>query len=64
MYHFVIILSCALIMINLSDLPSKVPEDSARYHIFRFKHNYEGDSFDSNGNVKLCDASNILSIWF
>ena len=33
----------------MSSLPSKIPEDCARYHLFRFKHNYEGDSFSSNG---------------
>ena len=34
---------------NISELPSKVPTDGARYHLFRFKHTYEGDSFESNG---------------
>jgi len=33
---------------DVSSLPSKIPEDCARYHLFRFKHNYEGDSFSSN----------------
>ena len=35
---------------DVTELPEKVPSDGARYHLFRFKHNYEGDSFDSNGN--------------
>ena len=34
---------------SISELGSKVPADSARYHLFRFKHTYEGDSFESNG---------------
>ena len=34
---------------HVSELGSKVPVDSARYHLFRFQHTYEGDSFNSNG---------------
>ena len=34
---------------TISELPSKVPTEGARYHLFRFKHTYEGDSFESNG---------------
>jgi len=33
---------------DVSELPSKVPEDAARYHLFRFKHNHEGDYLESN----------------
>jgi len=31
-----------------AELPSKVPEDSARYHLFRFKHTHQGDYKESN----------------
>lgn len=34
---------------DISSLASKIPDDNARYHLFRFKHMYEGDSFNSNG---------------
>jgi len=33
---------------TICELPNKVPDDTARYHLFRFKHTYEGDAFDSN----------------
>jgi len=33
---------------SVSELPSRVPSDSARYHVFRFKHNHEGDYLDSD----------------
>ena len=39
---------------TISELPSKVPTEEARYHLFRFKHTYEGDSFESNGQCTLC----------
>jgi len=32
---------------DISDLAGKVPEDSARYHLYRFKHNHEGDYLES-----------------
>jgi len=32
---------------SVEQLPGKVPEDAARYHLFRFKHNYEGDYLES-----------------
>ena len=38
---------------DVSGLAEKVPEDSARYHLFRFKHNYEGDYLESNGRNLL-----------
>ena len=31
------------------ELASKVPEDSARYHLYRFKHTHQGDYRESNG---------------
>jgi len=33
---------------STEELPSKVPETGARYHLFRFKHNHEGDHLESN----------------
>jgi len=32
----------------LEQLPAAVPSDTARYHIFRFKHNHESDYIESN----------------
>ena len=32
-----------------AELASKVPEDSARYHLYRFKHTHQGDYRESNG---------------
>ena len=37
--------------VDITTLPSKVPTECARYHLFRYKHNYEGDSLESNGMV-------------
>eukprot|EP00092_Neocalanus_flemingeri_P022414 GFUD01024311.1.p1 GENE.GFUD01024311.1~~GFUD01024311.1.p1 ORF type:complete len:346 (+),score=116.64 GFUD01024311.1:94-1131(+) len=33
---------------DISELPGKVPEDGAAYHLFRFKHTHEGDYLESN----------------
>ncbi|KAJ8301802.1 hypothetical protein KUTeg_020789 [Tegillarca granosa] len=33
--------------VNLKSLPSKVPEDHPRYHVFVFKHTHEGDYTES-----------------
>ena len=30
-------------------LADKVPEESARYHLFRFKHTHQGDYRESGG---------------
>ena len=35
--------------LTTSELAAVVPEDSARYHVFRFKHTHEGDYLESNG---------------
>ena len=35
--------------VDITTLPSKVPTECARYHLFRYKHNYEGDSLESSG---------------
>ena len=37
---------------TVQDLPAAVPSDAARYHVFRFKHNHEGDYLESNGNIR------------
>ena len=44
---------------TISELPGKVPTDGARYHLFRFKHTYEGDSFESNGEWVLGCGRNV-----
>lgn len=31
----------------VGDLPKRVPESAARYHLYRFDHNYEGDFYHS-----------------
>ena len=31
------------------ELADKVPEESARYHLFRFKHTHQGDYRESGG---------------
>ena len=31
----------------VSGLPSRVPDSAARYHLYRFDHNYEGDFYHS-----------------
>jgi len=33
---------------SMEQLVKKVPEDKARYHLFRFKHTHEGDYMESN----------------
>lgn len=38
--------------VSLDKLPSKVPTDSARYHLFNFKHTHEGDYMESIGKVE------------
>ena len=34
-------------------LAGKVPEESARYHLFRFKHTHQGDYKESNGECRV-----------
>ena len=48
---------------TISELPSKVPTDGARYHLFRFKHTYEGDSFESNGEWAETNVEEIIFIF-
>ena len=38
---------------STEELGAKVPEDSARYHLFRFKHSHQGDYKESNGEDGL-----------
>ncbi|XP_045165992.2 twinfilin-1-like isoform X2 [Mercenaria mercenaria] len=33
--------------VSIKELPSKVPSETARYHLFSFKHIHEGDSLNS-----------------
>ena len=48
---------------TISELPSKVPTDGARYHLFRFKHTYEGDSFESNGEWAETNVEEIIFLF-
>lgn len=48
--------------VDITTLPSKVPTECARYHLFRYKHNYEGDSLESNGMV--CFVNAIVRVTF
>ena len=34
---------------EIADLPKRVPQDSARYHFFLYKHSHEGDYLESVG---------------
>ena len=36
-----------------------MPEDSAKYHVFRFKHSHESDYLESNGETVLPPANQI-----
>ena len=38
---------------STEELGAKVPEDCARYHLFRFKHTHQGDYKESNGEAVL-----------
>lgn len=35
--------------IIIEKLPSKVPSETARYHLYKFKHTHEGDYTESIG---------------
>lgn len=39
--------------IAIEKLPSKVPADTARYHLYRFKHTHEGDYNESIGKFNI-----------
>lgn len=45
--------------ITIEKLPSKVPKDSGRYHLYRFNHTHEGDYMESIGMCIL-----LLFIFF
>lgn len=34
---------------EIADLPKRIPQDSARYHFFLYKHSHEGDYLESVG---------------
>lgn len=36
--------------VSLDKLPTKVPADAARYHLYNFKHTHEGDYMECIGN--------------
>lgn len=36
--------------VSLDKLPTKIPADSARYHLYNFKHTHEGDFIEAIGN--------------
>ena len=46
--------------ISINKLASKVPEDSARYHLFNFKHTHEGDYMESVGKEKFVILWNTI----
>ncbi|NWW52919.1 TWF2 protein, partial [Pedionomus torquatus] len=35
---------------EIADLPKRIPQDSARYHFFLYKHSHEGDYLESVGD--------------
>lgn len=35
--------------LNIEKLPSKVPDNAARYHLYKFKHTHEGDYMENIG---------------
>lgn len=41
---------------DISDLPKRIPQDSARYHFFLYKHSHEGDYLESVGEQWLLRA--------
>jgi twinfilin-like protein len=38
---------------TVQQLPSKVPEDEPRYHLFRFSHTHEGDFLNSTSKKNI-----------
>lgn len=58
-------------VLDVDQLGLCVPEDNARYHIFRFDHSYEGDYYNSVGTGLIFfnaflfyRANNILKSFF
>jgi hypothetical protein len=47
---------------DISSLVSRVPEDSARYHVFTFKHTHEGDYTESIGTDSLFRLINQVTV--
>lgn len=44
--------------VSIEKLPSKIPENTARYHIFNYAHSYEGEQIKSIG--KFCISLQIF----
>ncbi|KAF4516797.1 hypothetical protein B566_EDAN004636 [Ephemera danica] len=42
--------------LSVSQLPSQVPSDAARYHVFTFKHTHEGDYLESFPSRNACST--------
>lgn len=39
--------------VTLKQLPSMIPNDAARYHLFNFRHEFEGNIVDSVGKTEF-----------
>ena len=48
--------------LTTSELAAVVPEDSARYHVFRFKHTHESDYLESNGESTGVYGLELISV--
>ena len=46
--------------VSLDKLPTKVPSDSARYHLYNFKHTHEGDFMECIGNFLFLNVCNVF----
>lgn len=44
--------------LSIEKLPSKVPDNSARYHLFKFKHTHEGDYMENIGQFSSINLNN------
>lgn len=40
---------------DITSLASRVPDESARYHVFTYKHTHEGDYTESIGEYLVID---------
>lgn len=50
--------------ITLDTLASKVPEDSARYHLYKFAHTHEGDFMENFGKRNLALKQCVKRFFF
>ena len=39
--------------LEVDQLPSRVPDDEPRYHVFQFAHTHEGDFLKSTSKLKI-----------